>query len=123
MNTQKTQQHGLDHTTNAVKSSEKESTIQHGAGNTIGPPRNGGGIVSSPGSDDEFLDAEQAALFLKIKLSTLYSKVEKGELPHFRSGKRKLLLSKQELIEYVVSRRGKTSRDISNAADNYIINK
>ncbi len=71
-------------------------------------------------SDEDFLSAEQAADFLKIKLNTIYSKVEKGDLPHYRSGKRKLLFSKKELEEYISKRKGKSMDEISIEADNYI---
>ena len=75
-----------------------------------------------PVKDEDFLSAEQTALFLKIKLSTLYSKVEKGDLPHYRSGKRKLLFSKKELEAYIANRKGKSNQEISDEADNYILN-
>ncbi|MGZ4055311.1 MAG: helix-turn-helix domain-containing protein [Bacteroidia bacterium] len=75
-----------------------------------------------PTNDEDFLSAEQTALFLKIKLSTLYSKVEKGELPHYRSGKRKLLFSKKELEAFVSSRKGKSNQEIADEAETYILN-
>lgn len=46
-------------------------------------------------ADEDFLFAKQAASFLKLKLNTIYSKAEKGELPFYRSGKRRLLFSKK----------------------------
>lgn len=46
-------------------------------------------------ADEDFLVAKQAASFLKLKLNTIYSKVEKGELPFYRSGKRRLLFFKK----------------------------
>jgi excisionase family DNA binding protein len=55
--------------------------------------------------NDDFLSADQAAKYLKIQLSTLYSKVEKGEIPYYRSGKRKLLFSLEELREYIKNRK------------------
>lgn len=74
-------------------------------------------------SGDDSLSAEQAADFLKIKLNTLYAKVEKNELPHYYSGKRKLLFSKIELVEYVMKRKGKCNTEISEEVDDYILNK
>lgn len=56
--------------------------------------------------NDDFLSAEQAAKYLKIKLNTLYAKVEKGEVLFYRSGKRKLLFSKTELTEYIKNHKG-----------------
>ena len=72
---------------------------------------------------DESLSAEQAADFLKIKLNTVYAKVDKFELPHYYSGKRKLLFSKMELVEYVLKRKGKSNTEISEEVDDYILNK
>lgn len=55
--------------------------------------------------DEEYLSAEQAAKFLKIKVGTVYRKCEKAELPFHRLGKRKLLFNKNELITYINSRK------------------
>lgn len=71
-------------------------------------------------TSDKFLSAIQAADFLKIKLNTLYSKVEKGELPSYRSGKRKLLFDKKELEEFVSNKKTKSSNEIEGDALNYI---
>jgi excisionase family DNA binding protein len=46
----------------------------------------------------EFLSGQEAAKFLRLKISTLYSLVEKRQIPFFRIGKRKLLFSKSDLI-------------------------
>ena len=73
-----------------------------------------------PNMDEDFLSAEQAASFLKIKLNTIYSKVEKGELPYSRSGKRKLLFSKKELEKYIASRKVKSNDEIKEEVENYI---
>ena len=73
-----------------------------------------------PTMDEDFLSAEQAASFLKIKLNTIYSKVEKGELPYSRSGKRKLLFSKKELERYIANRKVKSNDEIKEEVENYI---
>jgi|SRR6218665_1181623 len=70
-------------------------------------------------NEDDFLSAEQAANFLKIKLNTLYSKVEKGELSHYRSEKRKLLFSRKELAELISERKGKSNDDKQNEVNQY----
>lgn len=76
-----------------------------------------------PIKDEDFLSAEETAKFLKIKLSTLYSKVEKSDLPHYRSGKRKLLFKKTELEAYINERKSKSNQEIADEVDNYILNK
>lgn len=68
---------------------------------------------------DELLDINQAADFLHLKTSTLYSKVNRRELPVMKKSK-KLYFSKKELIEYIKSGRKKTLREISSEADDYI---
>ena len=59
--------------------------------------------------NEENLSSIQASSFLKIKLNTLYSRVESGEIPYSRSGKRKLLFLKSDLEQYVASRRVKSN--------------
>jgi excisionase family DNA binding protein len=103
----------LDHITLVVKSAFKDVHSQLTEQNSN----------ELQGDQGDFISAEQAAQFLKIKLNTIYAKVEKGELPHYRSGKRKLLFSKKELGEYVATRKGKINKDINDAADNYIVRK
>ena len=71
-------------------------------------------------SDEDYLSAEQTASFLKLKINTIYAKAEKGELPFYRSGKRKLLFSKKELEQYVTKRKVKSLDEIKYEADNYI---
>jgi excisionase family DNA binding protein len=76
----------------------------------------------SPGNED-FLSAEQAAAFLKLKLNTIYSKAEKGELPFYRSGKRKLLFSKKELEQYIRNSKVRSHKELDEEAENYLINR
>ncbi|MFO0357330.1 MAG: helix-turn-helix domain-containing protein [Sphingobacteriaceae bacterium] len=72
-----------------------------------------------PNMDEDFLSAEQAASFLKLKLNTIYSKAEKGDLPFYRSGKRKLLFSKKELEQYVAKRKVKSLDEINEEVVTY----
>ena len=73
----------------------------------------------SPYKDEDFLSAEQAASFLKLKLNTIYSKAEKGELPFYRSGKRKLLFSKKELEQYVRDRKVRSREELKEEVEQY----
>jgi len=57
-------------------------------------------------NNEDFLSAVQASKYLKISINTLYSKVEKGKLPFYRSGQRRLLFSRKELLEYINNRKG-----------------
>ena len=76
-----------------------------------------------PNMDDDSLASEQAANYLKIKLNTLYSKVEKGEVPYSRSGKRKLLFSKKDLDKYIANRKVKSKDEIKEEVENYLLKK
>ena len=71
-------------------------------------------------ADDEFLTASEAADYLKYTLNTVYSKVENGELPHHKPGKRKLLFCKEELRDYVRSSKIKSNREIKKEASNHL---
>ncbi len=73
----------------------------------------------SPTRDEDFLSAEQAASFLKLKLNTIYSKAEKGELPFYRSGKRKLLFSKKELEQHVLKRKVRSLEELKEEVEQY----
>lgn len=69
--------------------------------------------------DEEFLSAKQAASFLKLKLNTIYSKVEKGELPFYRIGKRKLLFSKKELEQHVLKRKVRSLEELKEEVEQF----
>ena len=73
--------------------------------------------------NEDYLSAEQAASFLKIKLNTVYAKAEKGDLPYSRSGKRKLLFSKKELEAYVSKLKVKSHDEINAEVETFINNK
>ena len=73
--------------------------------------------------DEDYLSADQAASYLKIKLNTVYAKAEKGDLPYSRSGKRKLLFSKKDLEAYVSKRKVKSQDEIDAEVETYINNK
>jgi len=72
-----------------------------------------------PTATDDFLSAEQAASFLKLKLNTIYAKVENGELPFYRSGKRKLLFSKIELTQYIERRKVRSLDELQDEVESY----
>jgi excisionase family DNA binding protein len=82
--------------------------------------KNPGNIIELSTPTDEFLSADQAAEILKIKLSTLYSKVESGDIPYSRSGKRKLLFLRSDLIQFISNKRCKSMHELSQEAENYI---
>lgn len=53
-------------------------------------------------SQEGYINAEQAAEFLKMKVSTIYDKTSKGVIPFIKKGKR-VLFKKSELTAWLNS--------------------
>lgn len=70
---------------------------------------------------ERYLTVQEASEFLKLKVSTIYSKVSRGELPVMKGGKR-LYFSSKELIEYLKRGRKKSHADIDAQANAYFEN-
>lgn len=60
---------------------------------------------------DEMLNIEETSAFLKLSVSTLYSKVCRGEIPASKPGRR-LYFNKAELIEWMKQRRKKSTQEL-----------
>lgn len=76
-----------------------------------------------PGSgEEEPLNVEQAANFLDLEPSTIYAKVQAGEIPHSRKGKR-LYFFRSELLEYLKGGRKQTNAEIEAEAHTNITRK
>lgn len=67
---------------------------------------------------DELLTVESAASYLSIAVSTIYTKISRGELPVMKNGKR-CYFSKTELLKYLKQGRQKTNSEIAKEADKY----
>jgi len=65
---------------------------------------------------NEIMDVTEAGMFLKLTRSTIYTKVSRGELPAFKSGKR-LLFSKTELLEHIQLNKKMSSYQLKKEAD------
>lgn len=52
---------------------------------------------------NDYLTYEQAAEYLGLKLSTLYSKISRKEIPHYRLSGRCVRFNRRELIEWMES--------------------
>ena len=70
----------------------------------------------------EILDAKQAALFLKMKIATLYEKTSQKLIPHLKKGN-KLYFHLSELQRWIDQGKVKTSEEIACAAITFTINK
>ena len=68
---------------------------------------------------NKLLTIEEAAELLDLKVSTIYSKVNKNELPFMKKGK-KLYFFKNELLSYVKSGRIPSIEEMNDIANNYI---
>lgn len=68
------------------------------------------------------MDVHEAALFLKLKVPTIYSKVSKGEIPSMKRGNR-LYFSRKDLTLYLQEGRTKSEAEIDELASKYISSK
>lgn len=66
------------------------------------------------------LSISEASKFLNLSVSTLYSKVSRGELPVMKRGKR-LYFSLPELIDYLKEGRKKSKKEIEAEAYQYLV--
>ncbi|WP_130855555.1 helix-turn-helix domain-containing protein [Olivibacter jilunii] len=72
-------------------------------------------IQRSECADDEPMDVEAAARFLKIAVRTVYDKVYKKQLPFYKKGKH-LYFYKEELDAYIASGKPKGYEEYQNEA-------
>lgn len=71
-------------------------------------------LNEKPLDSDQLLTAKECAELLKLKLSTIYSKVSRGELPYIKQAGGKVYFSKKELIEHMRQFRRKTNVELRN---------
>ncbi|WP_259069245.1 helix-turn-helix domain-containing protein [Mucilaginibacter sp. X4EP1] len=60
----------------------------------------------------DLLDVTQAAAFLNLSVSTIYTKVCRGEIPALKPGRR-LYFDKKALVEWIKSARHPSNADIA----------
>lgn len=61
-----------------------------------------------PADIEDMIDIDEACAILNLQKSTVYSKVQNNQIPHYRPGK-KLLFKRGELIEWMENSRRKTT--------------
>jgi len=71
----------------------------------------------SPAPNNPWLNIEQAADYLKMKVNTLYEKTSKRLIPHYKNGKT-LIFKTDELDEYLKSKKVSTHAALKRQADN-----
>lgn len=77
------------------------------------------GTEFSKKEENELLGAKEAASFLGISKSSIYSKSRSGEIPSMKRGGR-LYFLKQQLIDYVKSGSKKSNAEIEQEAEAYL---
>jgi excisionase family DNA binding protein len=70
----------------------------------------------------EILDVQQAAEFLKLKITTLYEKTSRKLIPHFKKGN-KLYFHLSELQEWITQGKVKTHDEIESEAITFTMKK
>ena len=68
---------------------------------------------------DDILNVEEAMAFLGFKKSTIYTKVNRGEIPHMKRGKR-LYFSVTELKKYLTDGKRLTNDEVNEMAKKYL---
>jgi excisionase family DNA binding protein len=71
---------------------------------------------------ERMLTVQEAALFLKVTVSTLYTKVCRGEVPAYKPGRR-LFFDKEELVKWISTKKLKTNVQLAEEAREFIKSK
>lgn len=74
---------------------------------------------SAPDEKEDLLSFDQMCEFLGIAKSTGYQRIGRGEIPHFKKGRR-LYFRKSELVDWIESGRRKTKDDLDALAEKHI---
>lgn len=68
--------------------------------------------------ENDLMTSKEAAKFLNLSRSTIYQKVSRMEISHFKRGNR-LYFQKSELLKYIKKGRVKTVQDLQEEAKNF----
>jgi excisionase family DNA binding protein len=68
----------------------------------------------------DILNIEEAASFLKLKITTLYEKTSRKLIPHFKKGN-KLYFNRAELLDWIQNGKVKTQSEITDDASTYLL--
>ena len=72
---------------------------------------------------NQLLSIQEAAVFLRLTVPTLYSKHSKGEIPGVCKRGKRLYFDKQALIDWIKSSRKKTNAEIEDEVHTYLKKK
>lgn len=76
----------------------------------------------APTDDKDLLTVKEAAKFLTLEPSTIYSLVHHGRIPYMKPAKN-LYFSKSDLRDYLIKNKRKSIQEIESEADSYIKSK
>jgi excisionase family DNA binding protein len=79
-------------------------------------------LAETTNQPERYFTIQEAAEFLSLTVSTMYSKVSMGELPVMKRGKR-LYFSRAELLEYLKDGHRKSNAEIERETNAYFLNK
>jgi excisionase family DNA binding protein len=68
----------------------------------------------------DILNIQEAASFLKLKITTIYEKTSRKLIPHFKKGN-KLYFNRAELIDWIQRGKVKTKPEIEGQAATYLL--
>jgi excisionase family DNA binding protein len=71
--------------------------------------------------EKDLLNVKETAELLNLTIPTIYSKVNRGELPYMKKAKR-LYFSKKELLDFLKSGRVKTEKELDDEAEAFLQN-
>lgn len=78
--------------------------------------------ISSNSEEKDLLNVKETAKFLDLTIPTIYSKVNRGELPYMKKAKR-LYFSKKELTDFLKGGRKKSIKELQAEVDKYFTKK
>lgn len=61
-------------------------------------------------SEPQFLTVKEAAGLLRVSPMTIYRMAQKGEIPSYKVGPRRIVFDREELISWVKARQRDTNR-------------
>lgn len=69
-------------------------------------------VTPTPSEEKEYMNIQQAADLLNMKVSSLYQLVHKRMIPHSKPGGKRLVFSEKELRSWIQSSRRQTVSEI-----------
>jgi excisionase family DNA binding protein len=78
-------------------------------------------LNAPPEDTQKLLTIQEASVFLKLTVNTIYGLTSRNELPFMKTGKR-LYFSKAELFKFIRNGRKKTNEEVAKAEEQHLGN-